>query len=144
MTSSEGAARQIAEDLLIRSGAALSTGGFDSFADCFSLPQTIATFEGKRVVETLQELRDLFNRVRDHLEKLNISDLVCTCTAAEFRDADTIISSHTSRLLSGTDLVEEPYHVLYVIRRTEGGWRIAQAQYALPGDGSHAAAILGA
>ena len=137
-------ARDVSEYLLARTGQAYATGDFDLFASCFALPQWMETFEGRRLVATTDDLRQLFDAVRAHFCRLGVTDLVRHCVVAEFRDPDTIEATHESRLLAGTRLVQPPYPCFSVLKRTEAGWQVAGGQYAIQDALAHSAALTGA
>lgn len=137
-------ARDVSEYLLARTGQAYATGDFDLFAACFVLPQWMETFEGRRLIATTEDLRQLFDGVRAHFDRLGVTDLVRHCIAAEFRDPDTVEATHESRLLAGNRLVQQPYPCFSVLKRTDAGWQVAGGQYAIPDALAHSAALTGA
>lgn len=120
------------------------SGDFEMFASCFALPQWIETFEGRHLIATTEDLRTLFDAVRVHFCRLGVTDLVRRCVAAEFRDPDTIEATHESRLLAGTRLVQQPYPSFSILKRTDAGWQVAGAQYAIKDAQSLSAALTGA
>jgi len=125
------AARQISEDLLERSGASLVQGDFETFADCFLLPQDMETFEGRRSIETRDQMREIFEAVRQFHQRSGVTELVRHCVEAEFRTEDIVEATHESRLVAGERLIQRPYPVFSVLKRVDGVWRVASSQYAI-------------
>ena len=134
-------ARSVSERLLQVTGDALKTGDFETFAGCFALPHVVDTFEGRRTISSKADIREIFDCTRRYFDAHNITDLVRTCVEAEFRDPDTIASTHISRILSGTRLVQEPYPVFTILKRTEAGWKISDGQYAIQKTAGHLRAL---
>lgn len=134
-------AKSVSERLLQITGDALKTGDFASFAACFSLPHTVDTFEGRREVKTVGDIREIYECTRRYFDAHNITDLVRTCVEAEFRDLDTIASTHISRVLSGNKLVQDPYPVFTILVRTDAGWQISDSQYAIQKSAGHLRAL---
>jgi hypothetical protein len=123
-------AREVAEGLLAKSGAALMSGDFDSFLECFALPQDIATFDGRKTIKTADDLREIFEGVRKLNRRRSITQVVRQCLEAEFRDENTITATHQSRNLSGDILVQGPITAYSIVENFEGVWKITYSQYA--------------
>lgn len=143
MTPEFDTAEDIAEYFLDRTGTALMTGDFDLFASCFLLPQKMETFQGRRDIETLSDLREVFDGVTLHFKRKNATQLERHCIEARFRDPDTVVSTHMSRLVSGSSLVQKPYPVMSVLKRVDGIWQISDSMYAIEDEESHARALSG-
>lgn len=124
-------AKDVSERLLERTGTALMTGNFEKFADCFLLPQEMETFDGRRKVQTRDDLLEVFRGVTTHLRRKNVTEFVRHCIEARFRDDDTIVTTHMSRLLSGHTLAQTPYPVMCVLRRVDGEWKVSDGMYAV-------------
>ncbi len=139
----EKTARQIAEDLLARTGQGLITGDFNLFGDCFALPNTMNTFENRRVVNDLGELRVLFDDVRTYFAKVGMTEMARHIVDAEFRNATTIVSTHQSRLVAETELIQQPFDVLSVIEQIDDIWRIRHSEYAIVDSEDHNTALVG-
>jgi hypothetical protein len=134
-------AKSIAEDLLARSGEGLLTGDFALFANCFILPQDFDTFEGRRRIYEVEELRAVFDGVRGHFEATKVTIMERHVVAAEFVSQEEIRSTHVSRLVAGGKILKATYPVMSTIRSTSNGWKVASASYALPPDPGHEAAL---
>lgn len=138
------AAEDIADNLLYRTGLALSHGQLDDVPDCFILPQSMETLEGVRIVREPEDVRQVFASVRRYFEQNGIKDVARAVVEAEFLSGDVIQSTHASRLLKqdGTT-VRAPYPVLSRIKRCDDGqWRIASSTYAIIDSREHNEALL--
>ncbi len=137
-------AKDVSEYLLDRTGTALMTGDFDLFAACFSLPQQMETFEGRRRIETRDELKTVFDGVRSYFRQRNVTQLARHCIEATYRDPDTIVTTHMSRVVSGTSLVQKPYPVMSLLCRGDDGiWKVSDSMYAIEDEPRHARALSG-
>ncbi len=136
-------AREIAEDLLARTGQGLITGDFKLFGDCFALPKEMETFEGRRVIRTQAEMESVFNDVRAYYAKIGMTHMERHVVDAEFRNPTSIVSTHQSRLVADYELVQQPFDVLSVIELIEGAWRIRHSQYAIVDSEDHNIALIG-
>lgn len=133
----------VSELLLQKSGEALRSGDFDSFNDCFLLPQELTTYSGRKMIETSEDLRAVFDGVREHFLMNNITDLVRYCVAAEYRDANTVVATHMSRPTSGAIMVQAPYPVYSVLVRDAGTWKVAESHCAIENEPRHTKALSG-
>lgn len=138
MPTDFNSAREIAEYLLNRSGRALMSGDFPLFASCFALPQTMETFEGRRLISTRDDLLSVFEGVRAHLAREGVTEMARHCVAAAFIDAETISATHETRLIRGDQLIQRPYPVLSVVRRQNDLWQVGNTIYAIADAPSHA------
>lgn len=137
------AAWALAEDFLKRTGDAYLTGDADAFADCFALPQKIDTLDGQRILETRQEVVNTFEAVRENYRIEGITLMDRRIVSAEFRDENTMHSTHESRLLRGDILVRDPFLAFTIFRRSEGVWQIAYSQYVITDSAAHNRALTG-
>ncbi|MEL6689195.1 MAG: hypothetical protein AAFP28_02645 [Pseudomonadota bacterium] len=119
--------------MLDKTGEALLSRRFEDFSDSFTIPTIVETFEGRRSLDSLDELRDAFNGVCTHYQLLRATDLVRHIVAAQFDGEDTIRSTHECRVLSGTQLAQAPFAVYSKIIRQDTTWRIAESIYVLEG-----------
>ena len=106
---------------------------FDDFVDAFTLPTIVETFEGRRALETAQDVREAFDGVCAHYQALGATDLVRHVVAAQFDGEDTIRATHECRVLCGTQLAQTPFAVYSKIVRDGGDWKIAESIYILDG-----------
>ena len=126
----EESAREIVERLLEQTGQAILSNDFSLAEPCFKLPQDIQIFDSGVPIRTVEDLRALFEGVRDHYASLGVTDLQRPCTSSVFHDADTIYATHMTYVLAGGVLVMEPYPVFSILHRDDGTWRIAHSVYA--------------
>ena len=143
MSKPEKIAREVAEDLLDRSGRGLTSGDFDLFADCFTLPKEMETFDGRRVIETRAELEAVFNDVRAYYQKIGMTRVDRHIVDAEYRNPTCIVSTHQTHVFSGEELVQQPFDVLSVLAEKNGVWRVRHSEYAITDSTEHNAALVG-
>lgn len=136
-------AKDIAEHLLRKTGEALVTGNFEQFRACFQLPQLMDTFASRRHLETASDLHDVFDHVRGHFQSIGVTSLNRRCVEAVFRDEDTVVTTHESRLVTHGQNLHEPYFALGTIQRFDGVWKITFSQYAIAGSDEHSMAMMG-
>ena len=138
------AAEDIADDLLYRTGLALVNGQFTGSEDCFVLPQMIETTEGARVLREPGDVVQLFQRVRDFLEKSAVKDVVRTIGDAEYIAEDAIESVHVARLVQADGQhLRAPYPVYSLLKRcADRTWRIAHTSYGIIDSRAHNEALL--
>ncbi len=137
-------AEDIAEDLLCATGKALSNGDLDGIGSYFEVPQVMETLAGKRLVETEEDVRQVFEAIIGYFEENGITDVVRTVISSEFLSENVIGSTHVSQLMRSDG---SPYHAPYpsysVLRKTEGKWRISSSIYAIVDNPEHVAALAG-
>lgn len=144
MTQEFVTAKDVSEYLLDRTGTALMTGDFGLFATCFHLPQQMETFDSCRDVRTLDDLKLVFDGVTAYFRQKNVTQLARHCVEAAYRDTDTIVSTHMSRVVSGSALVQKPYPVMSLLRRDgDGLWKVSDSMYAIEDEPRHAKALSG-
>jgi len=131
MTDGFASAKEICDRILQETGAALLAHDFPSFESLIHLPTTVETFEGRRVIETREELRRTFEDVCHHYDTVSATDLVRHVVAAEHVDEDTIRATVQCRVLCGTELRQAPYIIFSKYIRLGGEWRIAESTYVL-------------
>lgn len=124
-------AKDISQFLLDRTGYGLLTENFDLFAGCFGLPTEIHTYDGRQVLTTKAQLREVYDRVRTFYLCHNVTHLIRECTEAQFCDDTSLKAVHETRLLSGTRSVKDPYAALSFLRRIDGYWKIVRSDYAV-------------
>jgi hypothetical protein len=135
-------AHKIAGFLLEQTGNALVSGDFEKFVKYFHLPQEMETFEGLNLVSTPAELRKVFDAIRLMFQREGITQLVRHIVEARYTDENTIKSTHETRLLNGTTLVQQPFPTFSTLSRREG-WQVKSAQYAIADSPQYNAALLG-
>lgn len=74
---------EIYQDFLDQIGAAIETGSFEWYSRHILLPHGFQTAEASGQIETLDTLKDYFDRLVDHPDKLGVTGLTRYCTVAE-------------------------------------------------------------
>lgn len=133
--------KAVSQDLLDRSGRGLLTDTPSLYLDCFHLPMTICTFEGKNHIDNHDDLMAIFSATRAYLIRAGVTDLVRHCLHAAFSGPDTIKATHESRYLSGSRLHLRPVVAFSVLRRIDGLWGVSDSQYAISDSPALAAAV---
>jgi hypothetical protein len=124
-------AKEISEMLLEITGTALLENDFDRFSNRFYIPHFIATAENKTVLETRQDLRELFNTAVAGYSRQRITNLARFCEVAEYRSDTRIEAMHITHLMSGNQRVAEPFPSFSVLEFIDARWQITSSQYAL-------------
>jgi len=134
----------IAQELLDITGASLLSGNFTGFADCFSLPTIFDTYDGQVRLDTIDDLEARFRDVTAHYRSIGTTEMVRHIVAADWFDERTIHSTHESRILAGTTLMQVPFIVFSVLKNTGTRWQITFSQYAIPDSEQYNKALIGA
>ena len=134
----------ISEDLLRRSGNALFNGDFELFASCFALPQEMETPEGRKLVESMADLRAVFDGVRDYFRGAGVTKMERRSISARYAAEDRIEATHLSRLIGGGRAIQSPYPVFSVLLKRDGEWRVSDSKYAISDSPAHRRALSGA
>lgn len=142
--SQDCAAEEIADELLFKTGKALIARDFDGFQACFGLPHLIETQEGRRILKTHEELRCAFDDVVRYYAEERVADLARTVVEARFLDADTIGSTHVTRLLQADGCtLRNPFPVYSIIRRHGHlDWKVMSSVYAILDCARHNAVLV--
>ena len=143
MSQPDKSAREIAEDLLDRSGMGLTEGDFDLFETCFALPNEMETFDGRRAIVTRADLQAVYDAVRAYYHQIGRTRVDRHIVDAEFRNPTCIVSTHQSRVYAGEELAQQPFEVHSVIELQDGVWRIRRSEYAITDSSDHNNAIVG-
>ena len=123
---------EISETLLARTGDALLSHDFDTFAECFCMPYSIETVNGHRTIESQADLRLTFDAVHAHLAKQQVTIMARHCVSAIFRSPDEVAATHETRLISRDILVQEPYPAFSLIKRQpNGSWQVGFTSYVI-------------
>lgn len=137
-------AEDIAEDLLYITGQALFGRATQAVEACFDIPQMLETQSGKRLIESAEDIRKVFEDVRAYFSRNGITDIVRTVVSAEFLAPTMIGATHVSQLMlpDGTPF-RAPYPTYSILRLNCGKWRIASSIYAIIDCPEHASALSG-
>ena len=132
-----GQGDQIAQDQLVNllegTGRPLLQGGFEAFAACFHLPQTLTTTDGMRIIRTREELEQLFYDLRSYYSEIGVQMLTRQPVKAEFTNEFTILAVHQTCVIGQQGLMRDPYEVLTILQYKEGSWAASFSDYALGG-----------
>lgn len=85
-------------------------------------------------MSSVAQLRRIFETITGHYQSVGLTDMLHHIVNAEYLDEQTISSTHESRLLQGTNLLQAPYPVHSIIKKTEAGWKVAKSSYAARDD----------
>lgn len=135
-------ARSIAQNLLDMTGHAVMTRDYEMFWPHFNLPQTIMTPDGQRTSHNLDEFRQVFEAIHDHLISQKVTDLIRSCVAADFKSENVIETTHVSHVMSGAQRIAEPYPVFSVLHALDGRWKIMSSDYAVEPKSSISRALM--
>lgn len=131
MKDSSELARWIAEDMLQRTGNAMAAGDFDSFEECFAYPTVIESFTGRQEIEGAKELRELYDALRAYYKAQGVTDIERKCLSAESKSPDMIYTTHETRVLRDTTLVQPPFPVFSIAQLIDDDWKIVFSSYAI-------------
>ena len=132
-------AREIAERLLTTTGHSMASGDFETFADCLLLPQKVASFRGERELVTRQDVRDIYDGVRNHFIANGIGRVERFVEDACFVTSEVITSTHITTLYKRDGTHLEPYPAVSVLKYHDGHWLISDSQYAVVESHKHSA-----
>jgi len=137
-------ARELCETLLEESGNAILTGAFDAFAETVWVPFDIETYKGRSRLNTMEDMRALFDHLYAHQKKLRITDMVRNCVEAEFKDSGTLYATYETRLLCGAALVQAPYPVFCIYKFNGARWQASSMTFAIDDSDEHNELLLSA
>ena len=132
----------IAQVVLDQTGHGLESGAFETFADCFAIPTTLDTFDGQVTLSSRDEIEDRFRSVVAFFQSKNADAIVRHVVEASWFDAQTIHSTHHTKMVAGKTLIGVPHTVFSVLRNIGGKWKVTFSQYAIP-DPQHNEALIG-
>lgn len=135
-------ARDIAEQMLERTGQAMLTGDAALFESCVGFPSVFQTFDGQVCCETPQHFALIFRSVERYLRQMCVTDMVRNCIEAQFTDPETISMTYECRMLSGHVVTQPAYPVFTILRWQDGGWKITFSSYAITDAPEHSKAIV--
>jgi hypothetical protein len=125
-------AYEIGYALLNKTKRAYFEDDFTLFASAFLLPHEHVTLQGWAVLETEEDLRMLFERMKAEFQRLEVDDIVRPLVSAEFVTPFNILATAESHIYSRGKRVAEPYAVQSTLMRCGNEWRIATANYCVP------------
>lgn len=133
MTPERPSAKATCEPIIEDTGTAVVSGDYETFASHFLLPFTLETMQGVRTCVQEDEFRAIFDAVHAHLTQMRVTLMARNCVAAEYRDSDTIVATHETRLISHGQLIEDPFPVMSIfVRQEDDSWKSRAASYYVP------------
>ena len=87
-----------------------------------------------RCIRNSTDLRAIFDQLREHSQKLGVTDYVRTSIAAEFVAPDIISTSYETRIMNGNLLLQPAYPVYSTLLRVDGEWKVNGGVYAMVED----------
>lgn len=125
---------EIGYELLGLTKEAYFEDDFALFQRAFMLPHEHLTLQGAAVLETEEDLRVLFERMKAEFQRLGVDDIVRPLVSAEFVTPHNILATAITHPYAKGTRVNTPYAVQSTLLRCGPDWRIATANYAIPLD----------
>ncbi len=135
-------AHDVCEAMLERSGRAIFARDFDAFADCVGLPCDIETYAGRSRLTTQEHLRNLFEAMLRHQNRMGVTDIIRHCVEAEFKDDRTVYATFETRLLRGTVLIQNPYPAFCIYKLSNEVWRAHSMTFGIGDSDDHNNALM--
>jgi hypothetical protein len=126
--------RRVHERLTEISRQAIETHNFDLFRPCFHLPHKLSTFDGSFILETDDDLREIFDEVVASLRANGATRYERISTSAKRVSPTRIAATHESYVYRGQTLLGEPAVALSTIDWIDGKWAVSAGQYAVSTD----------
>lgn len=121
----------IGQHTLDCTGIALKTDDFDLFRAFFHLPYTVETFAEKAVIQTVEDLRGIYDRSRANNEDSGVTERVRECISAEFISDTKMSMAFVTRLMHKTYQLREPVPAYSQTKVVNGVWLCTGSSYAL-------------
>jgi hypothetical protein len=118
------AARDILQRVVDEVGATLMTGDWDTYAGQVLLPFTLQTGRATMVIETVDDLREGFNRFHEMIVVQKLTDYIRLVETAQHTAPDMIEGIYVSHLMRHAHRVVEPYRSTMWLREVNGRWKI--------------------
>ena len=131
-TYDKSTALGVAEYLLDCSGQAMRDGDFERFLTCFQIPHKIDTFDGSKILRNREEFLQTFQEVRKYQQNNHVTDVVRRVVSARFVDPETVHTTHETRMLCGSFMLQDSYLTYSEARKINGAWKLTFSQYAIP------------
>ncbi len=124
-------AKQISQGLLELTGEAIMSGDFSRFEPHFNLPHEVSTFEKTVTIKTIDDLREVFEGIQNHVRTSRTERLIRECVEACFIDDNIIEAMHETRTFRGGTMVLEPSLTLATLKKIDNTWKVAKSDYAI-------------
>ncbi|WP_227271729.1 hypothetical protein [Roseobacter weihaiensis] len=102
------------------------------------------TFDGHRTINTVEELRQVFQAVLAHYDRCGVTDMARHCVEARFKDANTVAATHETRLISRNVITQAPFAVFSILKFNGECWQVSHSSYAIGDRADHNSALLSA
>ena len=112
-------------------GEALLNNDFDTFAQFFALPHEIETFASRVSVRSRNDLRTVFENSRRQNEESGATHRVRHCISACFKDENTLLCAHMSRIMNGNYQLRDAVPCHSTFERFDGVWLLTRSAYAI-------------
>ncbi len=122
------------ESFFKKTGDALVSGDFDSFAECFAIPHKMESFAGTIYVNSREDLEKLFFDVCHQLQRIGTEKIERRCLEVLEKTPEELLVTHESRYLIGDQLLQEPVIAYSRVVLEDGVWKIADGMYAFDKD----------
>jgi len=129
--SSEAAATAIYQRLLDQIGETYFANDFAGFARFVHVPHRFITESEEKLIETPTQLQTGFDKFRDYLTGVGITNFIRKCSGAMFLSPDRIIGSHMTEMISQGTRIREPYEVWSTLERIAGRWMVISSRNAI-------------
>ncbi|SMX43523.1 hypothetical protein [Maliponia aquimaris] len=128
-------ARDIAQDVLDRQGAATLAGDIDETLAWCDMPCTLDSLEGRVVATTEAQMRAICATFIERLKDRNMTHMVRRCLEAEFKGPDAIWATYETRYVRAGNLLSgDPYVGFVILVRGADRWKISMLQVAVDGN----------
>lgn len=131
MTETSAAARHIAEHVVMATARAIMSDDFEQFHIHQAYPQEMETYEGRKTIENKDQLKAVFEAVREYQKALGADRLERCVKTASFVDPDHIEVVYESRIFRNGKVLGSPYPSFGILRQTAESWRFIYCMYAL-------------
>lgn len=124
-------AKEIYQDLLDDISASYVDNDFAAFATYLNVPHSTQTFKKSYEINTIDDLRALFDGMCKRFEGFGVTNYIRVCVAAEFKSDTEIVGTHVTYVTRGGENLQEPYPVLSHLLFDGSLWRVRQSENAV-------------
>ncbi len=100
---------KIYQDHLDALSSALMSRNFSAFARRIHLPHTIISERKRQIVESKDEMADLFYAFHASLKSQKVTEYLRIATRADYKSEDHICGEHMTHIFSGGQRIVAPY-----------------------------------
>lgn len=95
------------------------------------VPHKVSSLGPDIILQTRDDLYSLFQSIRQHLDQIGATTYLRTCISAQFATETEIIGTHETRVMMGTQALEEPYPVKSHLGLIEDAWWVCKSDNAI-------------